>query len=100
MMCYENTKTTKTGKVSAICEFCGKTSKPVQPGFDGEPDFMALPIGWSESPFPKDFKHADGSTGSLYGCPSCNKKLHKGQQLKTRNQYEIELIRYEKEGTR
>lgn len=74
----------KKDYVIAICKFCGKRSRDTTPNSDGEPDLWSLGSGWSEAPYPKDHIHPDGSKGSNYTCPSCNKKLQAGQRLKTR----------------
>ncbi|WP_152877991.1 hypothetical protein [Acinetobacter guerrae] len=74
----------KNGKVAAVCECCGKKSKYVSPSYDGQPCIW-LCAGWSHAPFPKDFIHKDGSTGSRYDCPSCEKRLRAGESLKLRS---------------
>ena len=81
---YVNYIKTTTGKVSAICQFCGGKSKAVNPGEDGEPYDLYLAVGWSVAPFPADFMHDDGSSGSNYTCPACNNKLKAGQSLRLR----------------
>jgi hypothetical protein len=40
--------------------------------------------GWSEAPYPVDCEHSDGSHGSTYTCPKCNKRLHAGETLTLR----------------
>lgn len=73
------------GRVAAICCHCGKRSKPCQPDSDGEPDTFTIGRGWSSAPYPHDFKHEDGSAGSTFTCPACNKRLHAGETLRTRD---------------
>lgn len=72
------------GKAAAICECCGKQSKYVPTNSSSEPSIFYL-SDWSISPFPKDFIHNDGSIGSIYHCPSCDKQLSAGKTLKTRS---------------
>jgi hypothetical protein len=66
-------------KASAVCEFCDRRSRPVAVDSAGEPDLWALPVGWSQAPFRVDFAHDDGSTGSLWACPVCNRRLDHGK---------------------
>jgi hypothetical protein len=73
------------GRVAAICACCGQRSRAGKPDRDGEPDLFDLGRGWSETPFPHAFKHADGSVGSKFTCPSCNKKLKAGDSLTLRD---------------
>lgn len=72
------------GAVCAVCECCGKRSRPGKPNNSGEPDLWNMGRGWSEAPFPSDFVHRDGSIGSTYTCPACNKKLRAGAELQLR----------------
>ena len=76
--------TAKNSKVAAVCECCGKKSKYAPPAYDGQPAIWHL-SGWSSAPYPKDFVHKDGSTGSRYDCPSCEKRLRNGESLKLRS---------------
>lgn len=69
-------------KVRAVCEFCDRRSAPVRMDYDGGPCMWSLPNGWSCAPYPSDFAHPDGSTGDLWACPACNKKLHAGEPLR------------------
>ena len=78
-----NTLTTASGKVSAVCEFCGRQSRPVVP-VDGRVWLLDLPRGWSEAPYSPTFTHRDGSTGSLWQCPACVRRLHRGEGLLSR----------------
>jgi hypothetical protein len=41
--------------------------------------------GWSEAPYSHDFRHDDGSVGSTFTCPSCNRRLAAGEALRLRN---------------
>jgi len=83
MTVYVNYVTLHNGRVSAICEHCGKRSKSTTPGQDGEPRMWEL-SGWSSAPYPHDFKHDNGSTGSTWTCPACNKRLRAGEALPIR----------------
>lgn len=76
-----NFVSTRTGKVRAVCEFCDCKSGPVEPARDGEPSMWDLPRGWWCAPYPRDFVHEDGSTGTLFTCPNCDKRLDKGESL-------------------
>jgi hypothetical protein len=75
---------TATGLVKAVCICCDKQSKATPPDKDGEPQLFGLAKGWSQAPFPAHFEHRDGSRGSTYTCPSCNRRLHKGERLRMR----------------
>ncbi|AXH45804.1 hypothetical protein SEA_GEAZY_43 [Gordonia phage GEazy] len=66
-----NCEVTRDGrKVRAICQWCGRRSRPVAPRFGDEPSFWDL-SGWSAAPYPEDFTHRDGSSGTVYTCPAC-----------------------------
>lgn len=84
-MSYVNQIPAGHGQARAVCEFCGATS-PAAPINDmlGEIDDLSLPLGWSTAPYPPDYRHADGSVGSIYACPTCNARLTAGQRLKVR----------------
>lgn len=75
---------TQAGTVSAVCECCGRVSRPVPADDDGEPVEWRLGRGWSVAPFPADSVHHDGSRGTKYRCPECNRRLRAGQQLMLR----------------
>lgn len=75
----------KNGKSSAVCCCCGVRSRPVKVDSDGEPTLWNMARGWSEAPFPHDFTHPDGSIGSMFTCPACNKQLRAGVALTMRN---------------
>jgi hypothetical protein len=66
-----NWEATKTGKVRAVCEWCGRRSSPVFPCNDGRPALFDLGRGWSVAPYPIGYQHADGSRGPRYTCPAC-----------------------------
>lgn len=77
-----NTITTSTGRQSAVCEFCDRQSRPVVVEREsGRLSLWDLANGWSTSPYPLDFVHADGSTGALWTCPSCNRRLDRGESV-------------------
>jgi hypothetical protein len=77
------------GRVVAICECCGRRSRPTSPNADGEPSlFEGFPgpgRGWSEAPYSHSFRHDDGSVGSTWTCPACNKRLRAGEALTLRD---------------
>ncbi|WOC12529.1 hypothetical protein MP11Mi_16170 [Gordonia sp. MP11Mi] len=65
-----NAETLPDGRLRAVCEFCDKRSAPSTPADDGLPS--SLP-GWLVAPYPDEFIHADGSTGSTFTCPACDR---------------------------
>ena len=71
-------------RVRAICQCCGHMSRPVLPEKDGEPDLWKMGRGWSTAPFASDCRHDDGSVGSFFTCPACNKRLRSGETLQVR----------------
>lgn len=77
---------TAKGLVSAVCQFCAKRGKAVKPDKDGEPCLFAMPNGWTQAPYPAHLEHKDGSRGSFYTCPTCSKRLHRGQKLLRRGE--------------
>lgn len=79
-----NTVTTSSGRVRAVCEFCGRMSRPVALATDGRLPLLDLPHGWSEAPYSPTFTHDDGSTGSLWRCPTCARRLAQGEGLRGR----------------
>jgi hypothetical protein len=81
---YVNYAPSTKGRVVAICEHCGKRSKPCRPDTDGEPHLWGVGRGWSQAPYPPDFQHDDGSIGSTWTCPACNKRFDAGESLKIR----------------
>ena len=66
-----NRRTLANGRFRVLCEFCGRASRAT---YAERPTLWDLPTGWSECPFPGDFQHADGSTGSTYACPPCTNR--------------------------
>lgn len=71
-------------KTVAVCCCCSRRSRPVTANADGEPTLWNLARGWSEAPYPADFTHPDGSVGSTWTCPDCNKRLARGEMLTLR----------------
>jgi hypothetical protein len=64
-----NSVVLKSGRVRLVCQYCDRRS-----GSRESARLVDLPLGWSIAPFPRDYVHAlDGSTGSLYTCPTCAK---------------------------
>jgi hypothetical protein len=82
---YANVKKTRTGKIRAICEFCGTQSKPVTPDVDGDIPLFRLARGWWCAPYPADFEHSDGSKGDRYTCKKCSDRINNGERLKIRS---------------
>ncbi len=74
----------RNGNVRAVCQCCGAKSRAAKPCSDGEPDLFFIGRGWSEAPYPTDCEHSDGSRGSTYTCPRCNKRLYAGETLTLR----------------
>jgi hypothetical protein len=82
-----NVVRTSSGKVRAVCEFCGRQTRPVTPDpYRDEPGLFDLGRGWSMAPYPKTFTHPDGSTGSQYSCPDCNARFDRGESLRSRRE--------------
>lgn len=84
---YVNCVPATKGRVAAICCCCGRRSKPSTPDKNGEPNLWEIGRGWSEAPYPHEFKHDDGSVGSTFTCPPCNKRLAAGETLTHRDHY-------------
>lgn len=72
------------GLASAVCQCCGKRSRPARTDSSGEPDLWDMAQGWSQAPFPASYVQPDGSVGSTYHCPSCNGWARKGRRLQVR----------------
>lgn len=75
---------TSPGRAAAVCQCCGHRSRVVRSNLHGEPEIWNMGRGWSTAPFPHDCKHDDGSVGSTFTCPACNKRLHNGETLQLR----------------
>lgn len=73
----ENHERSKAGKVRAVCHDCGKKSAWVAPDSTGQPEVFDMVPGWSVAPYPVDYLHIDGSHGSQFWCPSCNRRRYK-----------------------
>lgn len=71
----------RDGCCSAICTCCGKVSHPVRALFNGEPSTIDLAPGWSIAMFSRAHVHPDGSVGTTYTCPACNRSLRSGSTL-------------------
>jgi hypothetical protein len=82
----------KNGRAAAVCQCCNRQSRYIQIDDSGEPDFWRLPHGWSSAPFPKCHVHNDGSIGSSYTCPECNKRLRAGESLPLRSGQLVRLV--------
>ena len=80
-----NVVVTKAGQLRAVCEFCGRRSRPTKPDPCGRVDLWGLARGWSSCPFPDEYVHADGSAGTTYTCPDCDRRLDRGEALATRD---------------
>jgi len=72
------------GQASAVCCICGQHSPLVSIDDYDEPDMWQLPQGWSQGPYPADYQHRDGSTGSIYTCSTCNERAARGETLQRR----------------
>lgn len=82
-----NVITTRTGTVRPVCEFCGRMGRAVAPDAvseRGHIDIFALGRGWAVAPYPPDHVHRDGSTGDLFECPACRRRLQRGESLRAR----------------
>lgn len=58
-------------KARAVCQWCDRTSRPVETCEDGQPKLWELGAGWSRAGYPVDFTHTDGSVGGQFTCPAC-----------------------------
>ena len=79
-----NHTTARNGKVAAVCCCCNRKSRPMIADGFGEPGLWNMTRGWSQAPYPSDYVHPDGSIGSMYTCPACNKLLRRGIALTLR----------------
>lgn len=82
---FINSTPVRNGKASAVCACCNKKSRPVAVDRQGEPDMWMITRGWTSAPYPADHVHNDGSKGSTWTCPACNKRLRAGESLKLRS---------------
>lgn len=69
-----NTVSTKAGRLRPVCEFCHKVGRVAFDVFPG--------AGWSVAPYPPDYVHDDGSTGDLFQCPACRRRMEREGSLK------------------
>jgi hypothetical protein len=72
---------TKSGKLRPVCEFCGKVGRPATPTLRGGLSVLDVAPGWGCAPYPGAFVHRDGSTGSLWRCPTCERRMDRGETL-------------------
>lgn len=58
-----------------ICEWCGRASRRAYPlRDDGSVSSWLMPSAWSCAPYPADFVHGDGSTGTKWLCGTCERR--------------------------
>lgn len=81
MTAIVNVERTTTGRLRAVCEHCGRRSRPVDVGARDRLGVFDLPAGWWEVPYSPGTRHPDGSTGSLWCCPACARRLDSGHAL-------------------
>lgn len=62
-----NVVRTRDGRSRPVCEFCHKVGRVAFDVFPG--------AGWSVAPYPSDYVHDDGSTGDLFQCPACRRRM-------------------------
>lgn len=80
-----NFRVTHDGRLRVVCEFCGTVAQPVEADDRGLPDAWAvLERGWGMAPFPTETVHRDGSTGTRYDCPSCLRRMDRGERMTPR----------------
>lgn len=63
-----NTITTPSGAISPVCKGCGRHSSPRPSPLN----LWDMDECWTAIPFPSDYQHADGTTGTIYRCPDCS----------------------------
>lgn len=68
------------GRIRVVCQWCDRRSRPLQLTPDGKPHLWDLTDGWSETGFPPDYEHRDGSLGPQYTCPACTRLRQQRQQ--------------------
>lgn len=81
-----NVLATLTGKLRPVCEFCGKIGRAVAPSLPGRLTIMDVAQGWTSAPYSPEFIHPDGSAGTKWTCPACQKRLDRGEVLRTRSE--------------
>src|SRR5690606_36077319 len=59
------------GRLCPVCQSCGRRGRSVQTD-EAHVSVLDLGRGWSASPYPEGYQHADGSSGTRYVCPACN----------------------------
>lgn len=84
-MAHINHTPARNGKSAAVCCCCDKHSRPARTDSKGEPDLWDMAQGWSQAPYPADFLQSDGTIGSTYTCPACNKRMRAGETLRLRS---------------
>lgn len=70
---------TSTGKVRTVCFYCDRTSRPRRVDANCRPSWSDWPRGWSEGCYDPEHVNADGSTGSVWTCPACNRLVRERQ---------------------
>ncbi|WP_454174977.1 hypothetical protein [Gordonia sputi] len=70
---------TSTGKVRTVCFYCERVSRPRLVDSRGRPSWSDWSRGWSEGCFASQHVNADGSTGSVWTCPACNRLARERQ---------------------
>lgn len=81
-MSAANALVTGRNRVRPVCQFCGKlTRSTYAPNDQGAVPVWELPRGWAAAPYPSWLVHDDGSTGTMYECPSCAAALERGEAL-------------------
>lgn len=83
---HRNAISTSTGKLRPVCEFCGRVGRAAVPGLPGRLTVMDVARGWSSAPYPPEFVHPDGSTGTKWTCPKCQARLDRGEVLHPRRE--------------
>lgn len=77
----------REGHGRPVCGSCGAISRQSFPvGRDGRLESVplvlwSLPVGWSVAPYSADFQHRDGTTGDIWTCPACERRLARGESI-------------------
>lgn len=79
-----NVERTASGRIRPICEHCGRKGRAVADDGTGRVWLHQIGQGWSVAPYPPEFVHRDGSVGDLFTCPSCRRRLERGEGLRSR----------------